>query len=65
MSSNTMLTALTSRRVPLILVVLASLGALILAAERAQSSSLPAPTNLSGEAVTTGLKISWDAPDSH
>ncbi|MDE2891372.1 MAG: fibronectin type III domain-containing protein [Chloroflexota bacterium] len=64
MSSKTLLTALTSRRVPLILVVLAMVAVLILAAERAQGSSLPAPTNLSGEAVTTGLKISWDAPDS-
>ncbi|MCY3923580.1 MAG: fibronectin type III domain-containing protein [Chloroflexi bacterium] len=64
MSSNTLLSALRSRRVPLILVVLASLAALILAAERAQGSSPPAPTGLSGEAVTTGLKISWDAPDT-
>ena len=64
MSRSKLLTAVANRRLSLILIVLAAVAALILTAERAQGSSLPAPTNLSGEAVSTGLKITWDAPDS-
>jgi len=53
-----------NRKVLLTFIALASAAVLTLAAERAQGSTPPAPTNLSGEAVTTGLKITWDAPDT-
>lgn len=64
MSWNTLLAAVTNRRISLTLMVLAIVSALTLLAAPAQGSSAPVPTNLSGEAVTTGLKISWDAPDT-
>ena len=64
MSRITPITTVTNRRVLLICFAFALAAALILVTERAQGSSAPAPTNLSGEAVTTGLKISWDAPDT-
>ncbi|MXX32460.1 MAG: fibronectin type III domain-containing protein [Chloroflexi bacterium] len=64
MSSNTLLTAVKNRRVPFVFIALTLLAALSLQTGQAQGSSPPAPTNLSGEAVTTGLKISWDAPDT-
>ena len=64
MSNSTTDTAVTNRGVLLIIFTLTMVAALILAAARAQGRSAPAPTGLSGEAVTTGLKITWEAPDT-
>ncbi|MDE2745927.1 MAG: fibronectin type III domain-containing protein [Chloroflexota bacterium] len=64
MSRSKRITAVTNRGVSLTAIALAVAAVLILAADRAQGSSPPAPTGLSGEAVTSGLKISWDAPDT-
>ena len=64
MFRSTRFAAVTGRRVSLICFALALVAALILAAERAHGTSAPAPTGLSGEAVTTGLKITWEAPDT-
>ena len=64
MSGNTRFAVVTNRRVLFIFFALALAGALFTVAERAHGSSPPVPTGLSGEAVTTGLKISWEAPDT-
>lgn len=64
MSGSTLITALLNRRVLLTCFALGLFAALTLPMVQAQGSSAPAPTNLRGEAVTTGLKITWDAPDT-